>query len=95
MPYHKRADGNLELIGGFVGVIGPPKNPNYFTGSGYSCYLDEAKVFRTAKGCFCSMTYWNEADYNENGPMNEGWWKERRAKPVTINTGDWEIVPDK
>lgn len=94
MPYVKRASGLYDLVAGFVGVIGPQSNPNYFTGSGYSSRLDDAKVFRTSKGCFSAMTYWNEADYNENGPMGEKFWNTRRAKPVTLNTGDWEIIPD-
>lgn len=94
MPYHKRAGGSFDLIGGFVGVIGPKSNPNYFTGSGYSCEIDDAKVFRTPRGCFSAMRYWNEADYNENGPLGDSFWSTRRAQAIRIATLDWEIVPE-
>ena len=94
MPYHKRANGNLVSVAGFVGVIGPANNPNYFTGSSYTCNIDDAKVFRTAKGCFCAMTYWQEADYNDK-PLGEKFWSTRRAKPVLLAPMNWEIVPDK
>ena len=94
MPYYKRADGSVELIAGFVGMIGPPTNPIYFTGSGYSASIDDAKIFRTSRGCFSAMRYWNEADYNQNGPMNDQWWNGRRAKPVRFTPLLWEIVPN-
>lgn len=92
MPYHKRASGGFDLIAGFVGVIGPDNNPNYFTGCGYSGEIDEAKVFRTARGCFSAMRHWQEADYNESR-LGDIWWDGRRAAPVKMGRLDWEIVP--
>ena len=93
MPYHRRESGSVELVAGFVGVIGPKNMPNYFTGCGYSAELDEAKVFRTPRGCFSAMRYWQEADYNES-PLPDIWWDDRRTQPIKLSTLHWEIVPE-
>lgn len=88
MPYIKMADGSVNLVGGFVGVIGPQNNPNYFTGSGYTCRLDEAKIFRTSRGCFIAMRYWDKADYNECGPLGEALQETRRTVAIRLTLVD-------
>jgi hypothetical protein len=45
------------IIHGYVMVIGPETNPNYFTGASWSAMLDDAKVFRTAKGAKCAASH--------------------------------------
>lgn len=93
MPYHKRANGNLVSVAGFVGVIGPANNPNYFTGSSYTSAIDDAKVFRTPRGCFSALNYWQTCDHNEQ-PLGEKFWSTRRAKPVLLAPVVWEILPE-
>jgi hypothetical protein len=74
-------------IHGFVVAIGPETGPNYFTGSSYSAFLDEARVFRTPQGAMSASRIWQRADYNEN-PLPQSWWKARRAVPVSLRLGE-------
>lgn len=67
---------------GFVIVIGPESNPNYFTGAGYSCFINDAKVFRTPHGGKCASRIWQTADYGR--PIPEDWFVERKAVPVSL-----------
>lgn len=70
-------------IHGYVLVIGPVNNPNFFTGSGYSAFLNDAKVFRTPGGAKCAGHIWQHADYNES-PLPPSWWNERRTHAVAL-----------
>lgn len=70
-------------VHGFVVVIGPGNNPNYFTGCGYSAHLNDAKVFRTSRGGLCAAHIWQHADYNGR-PLPPSWWNERRTVPVSL-----------
>lgn len=76
--------GKVNQVAGYVGVVGPENNPNYFTGCGYAATIDEAKVFRTARGCKSAMKHWQEADYACK-PLSEKWWETRRASPVKLS----------
>jgi hypothetical protein len=75
--------GNSPEIHGFVAVIGPDNNPNYFTGCGYSVHLNDAKVYRTPGGAMSATRIWQHADYNEN-PLPPSWYGERRTRPVAL-----------
>lgn len=44
------------IIHGYVAVIGPESNPNYFTGASWSALIDDAKVFRTSRGGKCAVS---------------------------------------
>lgn len=92
MPYYRAKGLPLTLVAGFVGVIGPKSNPNYFTGVGYSCEIDDAKVFRTTKGTFTAMRYWQEADYNRS-PLPLIWYEGRRAQAVKTVPENWAVYP--
>ena len=69
-------------VHGFVVVIGPGNNPNYFTGAGYSVSLSLAKVFRTSRGADRAATIWQTADYGK--PIPATWFAERRIKGVSL-----------
>jgi len=69
---------------GFVVEIGPDTNPNYFTGCGYSAFLNDAKVFRTAGGAKNASRIWQHADYNPQ-PLPSSWYHERRTKAVSLS----------
>ncbi len=68
---------------GFIVAIGPANNPNYFTGAGYSVFLDDAKVFRTERGASCAARIWQQADYNPS-PLPAKWYGERRVEEVGL-----------
>ncbi len=72
-----------NVIHGYVMVIGPENNPNYFTGCGWSARLDEAKVFRTPGGAKCAAGFWERADYNP-APLPAAWRNDMHAEPVIL-----------
>ena len=70
-------------IHGYVGVIGPSTNLNYFTGSTYSAFINDAKVFRTKRGAAQAMRYWQTADHNPR-PLHQAFYASRQVIPVTL-----------
>lgn len=70
-------------VHGFVIAIGPENNPNYFTGCGYSCFINEAKVFRTPQGGMGATRIWQYADYGKALPL--AWYDGRRAVGVGLH----------
>lgn len=70
-------------IFGYVVVIGPETNPNYFTGAGYSVHLNFAKVFLTQHGALIAARYWQNSDDNLN-PLPKGFWSTRRVEQVGL-----------
>lgn len=69
-------------IAGYAIEIGPETNPNWFTGSGYSSELQDAKLFVTRSGAMNASRIWQEADYNPN-PLPKVWYAGRR--PVELS----------
>lgn len=74
-------------VHGYVAVAGPERNPNYFTGCGYSAYLNEARVYRTERGAKCAARIWQHADYNLH-PIPQAWWSRLRTLPVSLRHGE-------
>ena len=89
----KRGNAFGEKVAGYVGLIGPRGQPRYFTGSGYSYAIDDAKLYDTPKGCLIAMRYWDEADYNVTGRLPSGLWATRRIHAVKLYIASPEIFP--
>jgi len=75
---------------GYVIQIGPPENPNYFTGISYAVELNDAKVFRTARGAKVASHIWQYADYGR--PIPGTWFKHRRAVAVSLVLTQGELL---
>ena len=76
--------GKSPHIHGYIVVIGPANSPNYFTGCGYSVFLNKAKVFRARPGALWAEYTWHHADYNPS-PIPQSWWSVRHTAPVTLH----------
>lgn len=70
------------MVHGYVVAVGPHNNQNYFTGSGYSAHLNEAKVFRTTRGAMCATHIWQHADYGKPIPL--GWFLGRQCVAISL-----------
>ena len=75
---------------GFVIQIGPPTNPNYFTGSGYSVNLNDAKVFRTSRGALIASARWQIADYGTTLPPQ--WFMARKPVAVSLTLTQGQLL---
>ena len=76
-------DPKRGIVHGYVLLIGPETNPNYFTGTSYSALLDDAKVYRTARGANYAAQWWQRADCNPH-PLPATWFAGRRTLPVSL-----------
>lgn len=75
---------------GYVIQIGPPTNPNYFTGSGYSVSLNDAKVFRTSRGAMTATGRWQTADYGR--PIPNAWFMARKPVAVSLTLTQGQLL---
>lgn len=64
-------------------MLRPEGSLNYFTGVSYSCFINEAKVFRTERGAATAARYWQTADHNPT-PLPKPWFDGRRVVPVKL-----------
>ena len=80
----------MSLPHGYVIQIGPLTNLNYFTGSGYSVSLNEAKVFRTSRGAMIASARWQIADYGTTLPPQ--WFMARKPVAVSLVLTQGELL---
>lgn len=76
---------------GYVIQIGRwSTNPIYFTGSGHSVNLNDAKVFRTARGAMIASSHWQKEDYGL--PLANAWFITRKAVAVSLVLTQGELL---
>lgn len=80
----------MTLPHGYVVTIGPESGENYFTGTGYSAHINDAKVFRTSRGAMCASHHWQNADYGRKIPWD--WFNNRKTKQVSLVLTQGELL---